>query len=91
MKHFEEVLSRPTPAEHPHISKGRIPLQTKCDRGTKTEIKGASQQLITDKVAGQDHTQTEALNTDTNLSTNMLYGFSMATKENDFIRIGLVV
>ena len=40
-EHFKDVLNRAPPAEMPHIPKARTPLQVRCDRPTKTEIKAA--------------------------------------------------
>lgn len=44
-EHFEDVLNRPAPADQPYIPKATTPLQIKCDRSTKAEIRTAISQL----------------------------------------------
>ncbi len=72
-EHFKETLNRPAPLETPDIPPPLKLLDVKIDPPTKIEISKAIKTLKSAKAAGPDGIPPEALKTDIQTSTEMLY------------------
>ncbi|VDP71993.1 unnamed protein product [Schistosoma mattheei] len=72
VEYFEELLNRPAPMNPPNIE-AHTDLPLDVNPPTKEEIKMATRQIKRGKAAGPDNTPSEALKSDIEVTTNMLY------------------
>ena len=72
-EHFKELLNQVPPPDKANIPPAAVPLEINTMRPTKVEIRKAIKLLKNNKAPGPDDIPAEALKTDVNTSTDMLY------------------
>ncbi|CAH8493033.1 unnamed protein product [Schistosoma haematobium] len=73
VEYFEELLNRPAPMNPPDIEAGHIDLPIDVNPPTTEEIRMAVRQTKNWKAAGPDNIPAEALKSDIEATTSMLY------------------
>ncbi|CAH8469021.1 unnamed protein product [Schistosoma curassoni] len=73
VEYFEELLNRPAPMNPPDIEAAHIDLPIDVNPPTTEEIRMAVRQIKTGKAAGPDNIPAEALKSDIEATTSMLY------------------
>lgn len=71
-EHFEELLNRPAPINHPDIPEADTDLQIDCEKPTKEEIMRAIKHIKNGKAAGPDGIPGEALKADPATTADIL-------------------
>ena len=71
MEHFEELLNRPPPQNHPDIAPAEEVLQITCERPSKAEIKKTIHHMKRGKTSGPDTILAEAIKADIETSTEI--------------------
>ncbi|VDP56077.1 unnamed protein product [Schistosoma curassoni] len=73
VEYFEELLNRPTPVNPPDIEAAHTDLPIDVNPPTTEGIRMAIRQIKSGKAAGSDNTPAEALKSDIEVTTSMLY------------------
>ncbi|KAH9581405.1 hypothetical protein MS3_00000604 [Schistosoma haematobium] len=73
VEHFEELLNRPAPMNPPNIEAAHTDLPIDVNPPTTEEIRIAIRQIKNGKAAGPDNIPAEALKSDIEATTSMLY------------------
>ncbi|CAH8650385.1 unnamed protein product [Schistosoma mattheei] len=73
VEYFEELLNRPAPMNPPDIEAAHIDLPIDVNPPTTEEIRMAVRQIKNGKAAGPDNIPAEALKSDIEATTSMLY------------------
>ncbi|VDO97532.1 unnamed protein product [Schistosoma margrebowiei] len=73
VEYFEELLNRPAPMNPPEIEAAHTDLPIDVNPTTKEEIRMAVRQIKNGKATGPDNVPAEALKSDIEITTNMLY------------------
>ncbi|CAH8633484.1 unnamed protein product [Schistosoma curassoni] len=73
VEYFEELLNRPAPMNPPDIEAAHIDLPIDVNPPTTEEIRMAVRQIKNGKAAGPDNIPAEALKSDIETTTSMLY------------------
>ncbi|VDO58670.1 unnamed protein product [Schistosoma margrebowiei] len=73
VEYFEELLNRPAPINPPDIEVAHTDLPIDVNPPTTEEIRMAIRQIKNRKAAGPDNIPAEALRSDIEVATNMLY------------------